>query len=507
MMNTPSRDNVQGAVYSVLADIRREAESLVKLPSYLEQVAPATGAERVVKAQAAAVRIAEGRLSGADFASLYNAEIDSRARLVGVEPSPELAVIRWESYGFTLSPEPTAEVAGDREYADAVAIIFAKEARRARLAKLPKISTLAELALEKLDPLRWYIECIVPEGLTLLGAKAKTGKSFFALQAAVAIAGGWPFMGRLKTQKTDVLYMSLEMGKRGIKSRMELMGLAALPGVHVVYEWPEGPDGLQVLGDYLAENQSVGVVIIDVLTCFLGAGSDSASGMYRSEYKEYAPIRKLAENRRVAIVGVTHARKGADDEDEDFTANLYGGGGAQGVPNSLITIRRGPRAPVGALTAKLRDAPWYEAAIRFDGDTGSWSITDEDPAEALQSGERKAILEALRKGPYEGMRTKDIATASHLSISSASHRLKALKEEGLVESPKYGLWRAHQSGQSGHSIPMPSPAPSLNFDQIDHFDGTTERESQESPERTAPEPVADFSPVDHKLGEHVGRPT
>ena len=43
----------------------------------------------------------------------------------------------------------------------------------------------------------------------------------------------------------------------------------------------------------------------------------------------------------------------------------------------------------------------------------------------------------------------------------------------------------------------------MNFDQIDHFDGTTERKSKESPECPAPEHIAGLSPAGAGLGELI----
>ena len=74
--------------------------------------------------------------------------------------------------------------------------------------------TIEELAKAEFAPPRWAVPGIVPVGLSSLAGRPKLGKSWLALQIAVAVGCG----GRLFDLKIDpgkVLYLALEDSPRG----------------------------------------------------------------------------------------------------------------------------------------------------------------------------------------------------------------------------------------------------------------------------------------------------
>lgn len=80
------------------------------------------------------------------------------------------------------------------------------------------------------QPPKFFIDSLLPAGvLTLLGAHGGTGKSMLALQAAVCLATGKPFMGKV-TRQSRVLFFSAEDTVETIRHRLmricEWMNLA-----------------------------------------------------------------------------------------------------------------------------------------------------------------------------------------------------------------------------------------------------------------------------------------
>ena len=61
----------------------------------------------------------------------------------------------------------------------------------------------------KLRPIRYFVEGLLPQGLALLAAPPKYGKSWLALDLCVSVARGAPFLGR-ETERADTLYLALE---------------------------------------------------------------------------------------------------------------------------------------------------------------------------------------------------------------------------------------------------------------------------------------------------------
>ena len=58
------------------------------------------------------------------------------------------------------------------------------------------IFSAAELQGRVFPPIKWIVPGILPEGLTLLAGKPKLGKSWLALDIAVAVASGGSVLGR-----------------------------------------------------------------------------------------------------------------------------------------------------------------------------------------------------------------------------------------------------------------------------------------------------------------------
>ena len=72
-------------------------------------------------------------------------------------------------------------------------------------------------------PLIYVVPGYVVEGLTVLGGKPKTGKSWWAYDVAIAVATGDPAMGKVDCKQGDVLYLALEDNRRRIKDRINTL--------------------------------------------------------------------------------------------------------------------------------------------------------------------------------------------------------------------------------------------------------------------------------------------
>ena len=55
------------------------------------------------------------------------------------------------------------------------------------------------------EPQPMIVEGLISKGLTVLGGSPKIGKSWLALDLAISVATGVPFLGK-SVQKTGVLY-------------------------------------------------------------------------------------------------------------------------------------------------------------------------------------------------------------------------------------------------------------------------------------------------------------
>ena len=89
-------------------------------------------------------------------------------------------------------------------------------------------------------PLRYHVDGILPEGLTVLAGAPKVGKSWFVLGCALAVASAGAALGRIWCTQRHVFYLALEDGDRRMQDRCrKLLGSpyrppGAIPG-HFTY--------------------------------------------------------------------------------------------------------------------------------------------------------------------------------------------------------------------------------------------------------------------------------
>ena len=72
-------------------------------------------------------------------------------------------------------------------------------------------------ALQTIPPLKFILPGLIPEGATLLVSRPKFGKSWLALDIAIATAADRFTLGTLKPSAGDVLYLALEDGRRRLQ--------------------------------------------------------------------------------------------------------------------------------------------------------------------------------------------------------------------------------------------------------------------------------------------------
>jgi putative DNA primase/helicase len=67
----------------------------------------------------------------------------------------------------------------------------------------------ADLLQQEIEPTRWVVPDLLPEGLAVLAGRPKKGKSWLAMDLALCVATGARFLGRFDCPETNVLYLAL----------------------------------------------------------------------------------------------------------------------------------------------------------------------------------------------------------------------------------------------------------------------------------------------------------
>jgi hypothetical protein len=124
--------------------------------------------------------------------------------------------------------------------------------------------SVAELYAAEFPEPRYLVPGLLPAGLAALAARPKIGKSWMALQIAVAVGMGGEVFGE-QAQKGRVLYLALEDSTRRMKGRLQKQGAPHAANVCFEFSWPpllqSGMDQLLRAIDY----HRYGLVIIDTL--------------------------------------------------------------------------------------------------------------------------------------------------------------------------------------------------------------------------------------------------
>src|SRR5262249_588982 len=132
-----------------------------------------------------------------------------------------------------------------------------------------EIFTAADLAVMELPEPRWAVGGLIPAGLSLLAGKPKLGKSWLALNVALAGPTGGGALGSVQLQPGDVLYLALEDTRRRLKDRLaklaarqEIAGWTAT--LHLASACPrQDKGGLYALAEWLGTHPQARLVVVD----------------------------------------------------------------------------------------------------------------------------------------------------------------------------------------------------------------------------------------------------
>lgn len=346
-----------------------------------------------------------------------------------------------------------------------------------RLVERPEIVTAAELAAKEIRPTRWLIEGLLPEGLTILAGRSKSGKSFLALQMAMSVALGKDICGFEQlveevsleefnpwTAVTDnrpkgVLYLDLEMDEQSILQRMNT-GISSLSEVkvtkneggkphisgyfqklpsnlHIAMQWPPISEGFEEhLESFLGENPDVEFVVVDVLKRIRPSVKGNRNA-YDVDYETLIPLQNIAKKRGIALLVCHHTRKSMG-EDNDPVEMVSGTMGVTAAVDGILVLQRhvDNRATLHVTGRKLMNR---ELELQHEYPSGLWRLQGDADDIPLSEAEQK-IVEILKERA-EPISPKEIAEALGENYNSTKTRLnRMIKAEKLIASKgKYEL--------------------------------------------------------------------
>ena len=166
-------------------------------------------------------------------------------------------------------------------------------------------------------PIPYVIDGLLPKAaFSVLGGKAKHGKSSMSRIEAVAVTKGQPFLDR-PTEQGEVLLCSLEDPRQHVDNCLSILGHTKVDDarIHIVTKLPRDvSETVDNLSDYIRKNQDINLVVLDTLAKVLRAKD---SGNYDEMLQLCEQLHLLARETGVHIQALAHCKKVATEDPFD----------------------------------------------------------------------------------------------------------------------------------------------------------------------------------------------
>jgi hypothetical protein len=309
--------------------------------------------------------------------------------------------------------------------------------------------TAAELLRRDLPPAAWVVEGLLPPGVTVLAGKPKAGKSWLALQLALAVAGGGSLPGAGPVTGGGVLYLALEDNEQRLRGRLErlLAGAesAAPARLSLVTRWPPlAEGGRDDLVTWLGMHPGTRLVVIDTLA---GLRSRRRGGSHHDDSRTVEALRSLAARFGVAVLVVHHLRKGAAHDPFDA---VLGRVEVTGTSDTVWVLARPRREGEAVLHVTGRDVGEQELALGWDGAGGRWAVLGAAEERRLSQEQARAI--EVLAGARRPLTPREAAPLLGKTVGAAGVLLWRMAERGLLVS--------ENGAYAPAGLPLPAPGAS-----------------------------------------------
>ena len=195
------------------------------------------------------------------------------------------------------------------------------------------------MAAEFAQP-EWAVPGLIPVGLSFLGGRPKVGKSYLALQVAIAKGTGGRVLGRV-VEQAPALYLALEDNGRRLRERVTRQRMPASALVRFETAWPGLTEGGLERLETTIDAEGYRLAIVDTLGRAAGRVDMDDYGVMTDLL---GSLQGIALSRDIAILVVDHYRKGAPAGDDDPIDAIMGSTGKVGAADAVLGLTRGNRA-------------------------------------------------------------------------------------------------------------------------------------------------------------------
>jgi len=262
-----------------------------------------------------------------------------------------------DNYGVEFDPPPEAEA--KREHKTFYTI------------------TASDLLSQDLGEVRFFVKNFLHQGLGVLCADPKTGKSWLALDLCLSIATGRNFWN-YETVQCGVLYLALEDSWRRLQDRIRKINrsAAAPSNFYLAITASALDNGLaDQIFDHMKTHPDTGVIVVDVFDHIRSGTAPRNKNAYQIDSAEVAKIKRIADSLNICILLIHHTTKARANTDPFL--NISGSQGIlAGVDEGMIIEkekREDTRATLSLISREMGDEKYV---IEFDRSTCRWQYIE-----------------------------------------------------------------------------------------------------------------------------------
>lgn len=241
------------------------------------------------------------------------------------------------------------------------------------MSKRLKTMDAETLMATPMEPLKFIVSGLLPEGLHVLAGSPKTGKSWLALWICLQAAKGekvWEF----ETLKSEVLYLCLEDSFARIQSRLFEITDEAPATLHFAIMSDAIGHGLEnQIESFIKEHHSTGLIVIDTLQKVRKTVSANVNP-YAADYDDINALKQIADRHHLAILLVHHLRKTGDADPLNM---ISGTSGIAGGADTNFVLQKDKRTESTAtLICTGRDIEGRELFLEFNKNKFLWELLE-----------------------------------------------------------------------------------------------------------------------------------
>jgi len=293
----------------------------------------------------------------------------------------------------------------------------------------------SELKYTEFPPVKWAIDELIPEGLTILAGDSKIGKSLIAVDITTAIATGTDAFASRKCVEGTCVYYAAEDPPRRVKDRIKKQSDLWSEKFKLVSAGiPQLSDEFyNVLDDMLLTWSDLRCIIIDTLQLIMPKIPQNADA-YAYLYKYLDPLKKWALENHVAIICITHTNKTKLAAEDNPFSGIIGNTGYQATSDMMLLLRKNyakkegdTNTPDGWLYTRGKEVSTEKYSLEFDSEALRWTLTGK--AEEVKINNRLIIYSLLKN---EKLKPKDIVDRTGINNATVRTVLKRLLDKNDI---------------------------------------------------------------------------